>query len=132
MKIRDITFIEGIPNALDDNALLPVTKNNLLIIDDVMKDASSNAQVEKVFTQYVHHRNLSAIYLVQNLFFQGQLYQRQPSKRPLVIEASGTHLIPLRRERERESNRVIPEGGTRHLQRQNSAFENSSTTQKKL
>ena len=72
MKIRDIKFIEGIPNALDDDVLLPVTKNNLLIIDDVMKDASSNAEVEKVFTQYVHHRNLSAIYLVQNLFFQGK------------------------------------------------------------
>ena len=37
-----------------------------------MKDASNNEQVEKVFTQYVHHRNLSAIYMVQNLFVQGK------------------------------------------------------------
>src|SRR4029434_9495097 len=67
-----IHFIQGIPKALDDDVLLPVSKNNLLIIDDVMKDASSNEQVEKAFTQYVHHRNLSVIYLVQNLFFQGK------------------------------------------------------------
>ena len=72
LKIRDIHFIEGIPKALDDDELLPVNKNNLLIIDDVMKDASNNEQVEKVFTQYVHHRNLSAIYMVQNLFVQGK------------------------------------------------------------
>lgn len=72
MKMVDIKFIQGIPNALDDDDLLPVSKNNLLIIDDVMKDASSNTQIEKVFTQYVHHRNLSAIYLVQDLFFQGK------------------------------------------------------------
>src|SRR4029434_8748876 len=44
LKIRDIKFIEGIPKALDDDVLLPVTKNNLLIIDDVMKDASSNTE----------------------------------------------------------------------------------------
>ena len=72
LKMRPIHFIQGIPKALDDDVLLPVSKNNLLIIDDVMKDASSNEQVEKAFTQYVHHRNLSVIYLVQNLFFQGK------------------------------------------------------------
>ena len=68
MKIRNIKFIEGIPDRLDDDDILPVTKNNLLIFDDVMKDASNSHLVEKVFTQYVHHRNLSAIYLVQNVF----------------------------------------------------------------
>ena len=72
LKLRQIKFVNGIPDALDDDELLPVSKNNLLIIDDVMKDASNNVQIEKVFTQYVHHRNLSAIYLVQNLFFQGK------------------------------------------------------------
>lgn len=62
LKIRDIKFIQGIPRALDDDELLPVTKNNLLIIDDVRKDASGNTEVEKVFTQYVHHRNLTLTY----------------------------------------------------------------------
>lgn len=72
LKIRDIKFVQGIPAALDDDELLPVSKTNLLVIDDVMRDASGNTEIEKVFTQYVHHRNLSAIYLVQNLFFQGK------------------------------------------------------------
>ena len=71
-SIRNIRFIQGIPERLDDDELLPIATANLLIIDDVMKDASNNSEVEKVFTQYVHHRNLSAIYLVQNLFFQGK------------------------------------------------------------
>ena len=67
MKIKNIKLIEGIPDRLDDD-ILPVTKNNLLIFDDVMKGASNSHLVEKVFTQYVHHRNLSAIYLVQNKY----------------------------------------------------------------
>ena len=72
LKIRNINFVQGIPTTLNDDALLPSNRTNLLIIDDVMKDASNNAEVEKAFTQYVHHRNLSVIYLIQNLFFQGK------------------------------------------------------------
>lgn len=71
-KMYNIKFVEGIPQSLNDDDLLPVNKTNLLIIDDMMKEASGNSEVEKLFTQYVHHRNLSAIYIVQNLFFQGK------------------------------------------------------------
>ncbi len=37
-----------------------------------MQQASANSELQRVFTQYVHHRNLSAIYIVQNLFVQGK------------------------------------------------------------
>jgi len=47
-------------------------KTNFVILDDFMKDGSSNSEVEQMFTQYVHHRSLSAFYIVQNLFFQGK------------------------------------------------------------
>ena len=72
LKIRPINFIQGLPASLADDSILPVTANNLLIIDDLMNDASSNIEVQNVFTQYVHHRNLSCIYLMQNLFVQGK------------------------------------------------------------
>ncbi|MPV02350.1 hypothetical protein FVA96_24470 [Escherichia coli] len=55
-----------------DDVLLPPAKNNLLIIDDLMNDAGNNIEVQNVFTKYVHHRNLSCIYLVQNVFIQGK------------------------------------------------------------
>ena len=45
----------------------------MLIIDDLMNDASNNVEVQNVFTKYVHHRNLSCLYLVKNLFFQGKV-----------------------------------------------------------
>lgn len=72
LKVCNINFVEGIPESLCDDALLPPDKNNLLIIDDLMSDASNNIEVQNVFTKYVHHRNLSCIYLVQNLFIQGK------------------------------------------------------------
>lgn len=72
LKMYDIKFIEGIPQTLNDDHLFPPNKINFLILDDVMKNASGNSEVERVFTQYVHHRNLSALYIVQNLFVQGK------------------------------------------------------------
>ena len=62
--------MNGLPESLCDDVLLPPEKNNLLIIDDLMNDASNNLEVQNVFTKYVHHRNLSCIHLVQNLFIQ--------------------------------------------------------------
>ena len=71
----------------------------MLIIDDVMKDASSNVQVEKVFIQYVHHRNLSAIYLVQNLFFQG--------KSSRTISLNTNYLILFKNPRDNQQINVL-------------------------
>ena len=72
LQLRDINFVKGLPDSLCDDELLPPDKTNLLIIDDLMNDASNNIEVQNVFTKYVHHRNLSCIYLVQNLFIQGK------------------------------------------------------------
>ncbi len=45
---------------------------DVLVIDDQMQSACDNVEVQNVFTKYVHHRNLSCIYIVQNLFIQGK------------------------------------------------------------
>ena len=72
LECRDIRFIEGLPVSLADDTLLPPQKNNLLIVDDLMSQASQNSEMEKVFTQFCHHRNLSCMYIVQNFFCQGK------------------------------------------------------------
>ena len=72
LQIREIRFIEGLPTSLADDVLLPPQKNNLLIVDDLMAEACQNSQMEKLFTQFVHHRNVSCMYIVQNFFCQGK------------------------------------------------------------
>ncbi|XP_056416170.1 uncharacterized protein LOC130357496 [Hyla sarda] len=47
-------------------------KVNLTIVDDLMESASENNEIDKAFTKYVHHRNLSILYLVQDIFCQGK------------------------------------------------------------
>lgn len=72
MYDNNIKFIEGIPQTLDDDVLFPVNKTSLVVVDDFMLQASNNKEIEKLFTVYVHHKNLNVIYILQNLFFQGK------------------------------------------------------------
>ena len=55
-----VVFVEGLPTLELDN------KRRLLILDDLMNE--SDERVTKLFTKGSHHRNISIIYIVQNLF----------------------------------------------------------------
>ena len=43
-----------------------------MVIDDQMTDAGEDKRIVNLFTGGSHHRNLSVIYFVQNLFHQGR------------------------------------------------------------
>lgn len=49
---------------------------NMVIIDDLMECASERGEIEKAFNKYVHHRNLSIMYIVQNSFVRGKKPKR--------------------------------------------------------
>jgi hypothetical protein len=44
----------------------------LLILDDLMQEAGDEKQVVNLFTKGSHHRNLSVIMLMQNMFHRGK------------------------------------------------------------
>ena len=45
---------------------------NMLVLDDQMAEASKSNQLEKYFIQGCHHRNLSVVFIVQNIFEKGK------------------------------------------------------------
>ncbi len=67
-----IQFIKGF--TLDLYERFRPQERNLLILDDQMENANTRKRgtngVTKFFTQGAHHRNLTVVYLVQNLFNQ--------------------------------------------------------------
>ena len=65
-----IEFVKGIPTALEQDSYFDVNKRNLIVFDDQMIDASKDKRTVNLFTRGSHHRNLSVIYIVQNLFHQ--------------------------------------------------------------
>jgi hypothetical protein len=64
-----LRFLEGVPNMQE----IAPEKNpppRLLIIDDLMREADGN--VVDIFSKGSHHRNLSVIFITQNIFHQGK------------------------------------------------------------
>ena len=52
--------------------LLSLKQRNILVLDDQMGVASSSTSVADLFTKGAHHKNLTVIYLVQNVYNQGK------------------------------------------------------------
>ena len=67
-----IEFVKGIPTSLEQDSYFEVNKRNLIVFDDQMIDASKDKRIVNLFTRGSHHSNLSVIYIVQNLFYQGK------------------------------------------------------------
>ena len=72
MMIPTIEFVKGIPESLEKDSYLDVNIRNLIVIDDQMIEAGKDNRIVNLFTKGSHHRNLSVIYIVQNLFHQGK------------------------------------------------------------
>jgi hypothetical protein len=62
----DVIFHEGLPDISQFDGQHKI----LLILDDLMSE--TNDSVEGIFTKVSHHRNVSVIYLTQNLFYKSK------------------------------------------------------------
>ena len=64
-----INFIHGLPDSFEQ---FGGPNHNLVVIDDLQDDVANSKTVEQLFTRESHHRNLSVVYINQNLFYQGK------------------------------------------------------------
>ena len=71
-KIPRIGFVNGIPDHLNDQHYIDVSKRNVLLFDDLMTEAKCDQRIANLFTKGSYHRNISVVYLTQNLFPQGK------------------------------------------------------------
>jgi len=58
-------YIEGIPEEED------VIDTDIIVIDDLMSEIKNSKYVIDLFTKGSHHKNISVIFITQNLFHQG-------------------------------------------------------------
>ena len=61
-----VEFHDGLPEVSSFDG----KKRTLLVMDDLM--TSTDDRVVDMFTKISHHRNLSVVYLTQNLFYQNK------------------------------------------------------------
>jgi hypothetical protein len=66
LSVVPVEFIEDIP----DLGYFSPDDRSLLIIDDLMVEAGKSKHVAELFTKGSHHKNVSVVLLLQNLFHQ--------------------------------------------------------------
>ena len=68
---KSIRFERGVPKRSEDLCEVNARYNNIIILDDLMAEATDSPVVSRLFTQG-RHRNASVILLLQNMFPQGK------------------------------------------------------------
>jgi hypothetical protein len=61
--VKNVEFHEGLPNL----EVFDGRQRTLLILDDLMHETDD--RVSQIFTRVSHHKNVSVLYLTQNLFY---------------------------------------------------------------
>ena len=69
--IPGIEFKEGIHSDIDSDEYLDVSTRNRIVLDDLMTQMILWHSAD-IFIKGSRHRNLSVIYIVQNIFHQGR------------------------------------------------------------
>jgi hypothetical protein len=62
---------EGLPNDENISPFDP-SKNNCLILDDLMRECTESVEICNYFTRTAHHKNISIFYLTQNFYQRGR------------------------------------------------------------
>jgi len=67
-SLYPIEFTHGLPST----EVIEQRPNTLVVLDDLMNDAANSKDIADLFTRGVHHKQISVLLLVQNLFHQGR------------------------------------------------------------
>ncbi len=97
--IPNLSFIEGIPTNLHDETFIDSRFPHLIVFDDLMKDATKSGEVCELYTEGAHHRNLSVISLMQNLFNKG--------KENRTMNLNSHYLVIFKNPRDRQQVAVL-------------------------
>lgn len=62
----------GLPSEEDIEELTQNRTHTILVLDDLMSEVCNSPQAEQLFTIHCHHRNMSIIYLSQNIYYNGK------------------------------------------------------------
>jgi hypothetical protein len=68
---KSIQFERGLPELSENMSEIHTRYNNIIVLDDLMAEATDRPVVSRLFTQG-RHRNASVILLLQNMFPKGK------------------------------------------------------------
>ena len=95
----DITFHQGKHKDLVQSKHFDPSIPSLIVFDDLMRTVMNDDRAPDLFTEGTHHRNITAIYIIQNLFFEG--------KQSKTVSVNAHYFILLKNPRDRQQVEVF-------------------------
>ena len=68
-ELNFVSFHEGLPNK---DTIFQLKGPSMIILDDLAHSVCQNVEMELLFSQTSHHRNISICFMKNNLFYQGK------------------------------------------------------------
>lgn len=65
---KECEVVKGLDFSTENYENIPT----ICVVDDQMQESGRSEKIQELFTRGVHHRNMSLIYITQNLFSQGK------------------------------------------------------------
>ena len=90
----EITFHQGMPYDLVQSKYFGPNVLSLILFDDLMRTVMNDVTAADLFTEGAHHRYISVVFVIQNLFFQG--------KKSRTISVNARYFILLKSPRDRQ------------------------------
>ena len=97
MKQDGIQFFQGIPDTSKLSKWFP--KGGVLVLDDLMMEGGQDKRVLDLFTKHSHHRNITVLFLTQDLF--------PPGKFAKTINRNAHYIIAFKNPRDKTGIRNI-------------------------
>ncbi len=72
-QMKDVEFVQGFSPEIYDS--IDGNQRTLIIIDDLMDEVSNDKTLASIYTRGSHHKNISVVTIVQNLFPRGRQFR---------------------------------------------------------
>ena len=96
---QKVHFHEGIPSKDDLETWFGPTGGGLLVLDDLMDEGGQDKRVLDLFTKDSHHRNITVLYLCQDLF--------PPGKYAKTISRNAHYIVVFKNPRDQTGIRTL-------------------------
>ena len=99
MKRDGIQFHQGIPEVEHLQTWFSKSRGGILVLDDLMDEGGNDKRVLDLFTRESHHRNITVLYLCQDLF--------PPGKYAKTISRNAHYIIVFKNPRDQSGFRAL-------------------------
>ena len=70
--VPGLTFHSGIPREEDLDVFTNGSQHCIVVLDDLMEEVVCSVDAQNLFTKYSHHKQISVIFIKQNMYPQGK------------------------------------------------------------